>query len=541
MEVNIYLAALVFFWMALWAVTRRLLTPPANMWMKWVRWLALYILPVSYFVARLGYAFVWYFMGVPSWIFITESLTLLVVILAWFVIRVEINKPTSRLGKWPTRNYVWVMALLLLYLPFAGNRMDYNAGLQAMREGLGARHVLRQEMVRPVDPKDNAYDLYVQLSNGSGFIRSERDPMDLIKSGVDGPDFQSAMVQLLPELQMARQAASRPDCVMSVVPDNLLDRSAQPAANGFRRGGNLLAASARLRASQGDVDGAIDDLHLIYATATQTQRASLAVVGHLVFIGIHGLADQTCVDLLPSVKTQAQLARITLPATDYKGDFIQKIKQEGMLCNRLMASMIAPGSGNAPGPEIIPGNTSLRTWIPNTFSFNQAIGLTVWRETAVWCNGRLIDDYTQTAIDSAELPPGQVTPGRREVLNYLNNHFFSLVNIVLPSADSVMKFRFIAQARRDAAAIAIAATRHRLEHGTYPDASDKLVPAYLEKWPVDPFDDQPMRMKLHADGSLVIYSIGKDQKDNGGDVMEVSEGYKSPPDAGFVLKMPKAQ
>ena len=52
--------------------------------------------------------------------------------------------------------------------------------------------------------------------------------------------------------------------------------------------------------------------------------------------------------------------------------------------------------------------------------------------------------------------------------------------------------------------------------------------AVLDGVPADPIDGAPLRYKRTADG-VVIYSIGNDRKDDGGDVGE------GKPDAGYRL------
>lgn len=64
---------------------------------------------------------------------------------------------------------------------------------------------------------------------------------------------------------------------------------------------------------------------------------------------------------------------------------------------------------------------------------------------------------------------------------------------------------------------AIAAERHRLRHGAWPDSPGELVPALLAEWPLDPFDGQPLRYKRLPDG-VVIYSVGADGIDDGGQI-----------------------
>jgi hypothetical protein len=71
-------------------------------------------------------------------------------------------------------------------------------------------------------------------------------------------------------------------------------------------------------------------------------------------------------------------------------------------------------------------------------------------------------------------------------------------------------------ARLRTAAVALAAESHRKTHqGRWPDKLAELVPAFLHELPLDPYDGQPLRYRVHDD-SIVIYSVGPDLVDDGG-------------------------
>jgi hypothetical protein len=61
----------------------------------------------------------------------------------------------------------------------------------------------------------------------------------------------------------------------------------------------------------------------------------------------------------------------------------------------------------------------------------------------------------------------------------------------------------------------IAVERYRRSNNRWPDALTDLVPAYLPKVPLDPFDGTLLRYHRFDDG-VVIYSVGPDGQDNGG-------------------------
>jgi len=81
-----------------------------------------------------------------------------------------------------------------------------------------------------------------------------------------------------------------------------------------------------------------------------------------------------------------------------------------------------------------------------------------------------------------------------------------------------IRFVLDAVATRQAAVIAVAVERYRRAHaGQLPAALTDLVPTFLDRVPEDPFDDAPIRFVRKADG-YVIYGIGRDGKDDGGEI-----------------------
>ncbi|HWB58260.1 MAG TPA: hypothetical protein VG733_02165 [Chthoniobacteraceae bacterium] len=49
-----------------------------------------------------------------------------------------------------------------------------------------------------------------------------------------------------------------------------------------------------------------------------------------------------------------------------------------------------------------------------------------------------------------------------------------------------------------------------------PSDLNELIPKYLASVPLDPFDSKPLRYKVKQDGSWIIYSVDKNQVDDGG-------------------------
>lgn len=64
---------------------------------------------------------------------------------------------------------------------------------------------------------------------------------------------------------------------------------------------------------------------------------------------------------------------------------------------------------------------------------------------------------------------------------------------------------------------AIALKRYQLKHGNYPAELSGLTPEFLPSVPFDPVDGNPLRYRPNSDGTFLLYSIGDDGVDDGGD------------------------
>jgi hypothetical protein len=73
---------------------------------------------------------------------------------------------------------------------------------------------------------------------------------------------------------------------------------------------------------------------------------------------------------------------------------------------------------------------------------------------------------------------------------------------------------------------AIALRRYQLRHGSYPAKLGGLVPEFASEVPRDPIDGRPLRYRLKSDGSFLLYSVGVDGVDDGGDPAPAADAPK---------------
>jgi hypothetical protein len=73
----------------------------------------------------------------------------------------------------------------------------------------------------------------------------------------------------------------------------------------------------------------------------------------------------------------------------------------------------------------------------------------------------------------------------------------------------------------DQARIACALERYRLARGAYPMALEALAPQFIDAVPHDVMNGEPYHYRVNADGTFLLYSVGWNQRDDGG--VEVKE------------------
>jgi hypothetical protein len=91
-----------------------------------------------------------------------------------------------------------------------------------------------------------------------------------------------------------------------------------------------------------------------------------------------------------------------------------------------------------------------------------------------------------------------------------------MATTLLPALDRVIRKSAAAQTTINQAAIACALERYRLANGHFPEALEAIAPKFISRLPNDVLTGEPYKYRLTADGRFVLYSIGWDEKDDGG-------------------------
>ena len=83
---------------------------------------------------------------------------------------------------------------------------------------------------------------------------------------------------------------------------------------------------------------------------------------------------------------------------------------------------------------------------------------------------------------------------------------------------SVIRRTLEVQTQQQMVLTVLGVQRYRLRTGRLPAQLSDLVPEYLTAWPHDFMDGKALRYRLlSGDGDFLLYSVGEDGKDDGGD------------------------
>jgi hypothetical protein len=88
-----------------------------------------------------------------------------------------------------------------------------------------------------------------------------------------------------------------------------------------------------------------------------------------------------------------------------------------------------------------------------------------------------------------------------------------MLNIILPPFDRIVDRKLALDAQCNAALLSLAIKAYHAEHNLLPENLDHLTPYYISEIPHDPFGQK----LAYSKSKKVVYSVGADMQDNGGD------------------------
>jgi hypothetical protein len=131
---------------------------------------------------------------------------------------------------------------------------------------------------------------------------------------------------------------------------------------------------------------------------------------------------------------------------------------------------------------------------------------------------RVFQEFTFPGVDeqARRVLPDLNEDAGKAVENMKTGPYTILAKMLLPAVQRAALKSARMQTYVDATRLACALERYRRATGKLPDTPDSLVPEYAKAIPQDVIDGKPLRYRLNPDDGFIIYSVGWNKTDDGG-------------------------
>jgi hypothetical protein len=167
---------------------------------------------------------------------------------------------------------------------------------------------------------------------------------------------------------------------------------------------------------------------------------------------------------------------------------------------------------------------------PSEWTFGDLIGRIAphgWyhQEQLNYC--RLYQIQLGGTFDASEkrVRPGKIESNDNEFQRELSGGRFGMpaiirhrfvASLLLPAHSRAIWRCATAQTAADQAALACALERYRLAKGQFPENLEALIPQFIARLPNDLITGEPYKYRRTEDGQFMLYSVGWNEKDDGG-------------------------
>jgi hypothetical protein len=313
-------------------------------------------------------------------------------------------------------------------------------------------------------------------------------------------------------LALLREAAAIPHC--SFDRDWSGDTSPVdipvPELPSLRHAAVLLAYDALARASRGDGDGAADDVRAIYGIAGHINYPLL------IDLVTAAAVERTGAKALEDVLALAPPKNVTRLPAGAGEPFREHLRRTFAMEEAWgMAAIALIATGRAGSSPDIAATTAMDKW-------GEAVLLTaLYRVFFLEEDLAAYRRHLRTMRENAARPTPAALDGfeDHEKAIRATRGGGILAGLLVPATYKALYAALDGDARRGLVRLAVAATAYKAKHGKPPEKLAELVPEFIAEVPPDPYDGRPLRLR-RADGGLVLYSVGRDRKDDGGRVMD---------------------
>ena len=385
------------------------------------------------------------------------------------------------------------------------------------------------ENLIPPDTATNFGLLHVEAASG------DPNAFHILLTGVRiaaAADFLKWSDQFEPAFDEIREALKRP---YAILPGDYSEPYLMPMVNfiTMRSVAQTLAQRAQCYFLLGEPDKALGEVTLIHDLCRILEKPTMGkpitLVDAMINVAITGLYVNTIADGMRShawkepqiAAIQAQLVEINLSPWVAKA-FNQEIAASCFRwantpeANYEIRRQISTSFGIRIAPKLADPEYLFLAFAPRGWVYQNMVNLAVFQEKPL------------SGFDPANntVSPRQFDDATRDIEHFLHRRspFKMLAAIAIPNYVKAEQTTAYNQTLANEAQIACALERYRLAHGEYPETLDTLVPQFIEKLPHDLIGGQPLHYRRTDDGKFLLYSIGWNETDDGGQVAFTAKG-----------------
>jgi hypothetical protein len=343
-------------------------------------------------------------------------------------------------------------------------------------------------------------------------------------------DVLTALSIFNPALEELRQAAARPEARMPLDYEDGFDAAAKmlPWLAETKRCAQFLQLRSIADVQDGQGAAALADIKLLLRV-NDSLRSQPFLITFLVRMAIQSIALQPIYEgLAQHCWNDGQLAELenTLATQDFLADSLAALRDEKVFAihdfekERITRMMIY-----SDGKQVMTNHMS-------------AMPAAYFYQNQFWF-AQLNDRYAALIdMNNRVLSPSAFKRLNEEMEAAKKHYSIYKVQALMtvPAIWATILKTSRIQTEVDLATVACALERFRLAHGSYPETLDALAPRFIEKLPNDIINGQPLHYRLEPNGQFVLYSIGLDEKDDGGQVFLTKSGLVDPKKGDWVWK-----
>ncbi|HYG74047.1 MAG TPA: hypothetical protein VEK08_03495 [Planctomycetota bacterium] len=303
-------------------------------------------------------------------------------------------------------------------------------------------------------------------------------------------------------LALLRRGAAMPGCYFDRDYSNPSLDMQLPELAQMRAGARLLAVSARARAADGDVKGAVEDVAAIWSMSRHMMGEPLLISG-LVSVAMANIGDLTLEGVL---RTRTPSAQDLAPLVNDTISFYPRALRRCLMTEQAFGlSAFAMLSGDQDA-KLVYQSIGLRG------ELDSVVG-PLWRvfllSDDLHSYRKYMNELRNAAMQNYKAYKPRIDQGARRIEGGILTH------LIAPALDRVQVSFLRAEALQRLSEMGVAVAAYRANNGKFPASLEALTPEYLAEIPNDPFDEQPLRYAPAADG-VVLYSVGDDLVDDKG-------------------------